>query len=103
MENEMTEIWKVTHYGKEKTVAVHNQEGECIAVCNSSTADNEANALLIASAPEQAETIRKLREKLHQYIDNFDNQLLDNEQVKEWLDDYWIPEVRAILAETEQK
>ena len=50
----------------------------------------------------KVEIIEKLREALRQYIVNFDNEELSDKEVKEWLDDDWIPSVRYLLKETEQ-
>ena len=40
------------------TAVVHAAGGECIAVCSSGSADNHANARLVAAAPELLEALQ---------------------------------------------
>ena len=50
--------WEATFFAK--THAVHAKSGDCVAVCDSATAENEANARLIAAAPELLEALIEL-------------------------------------------
>lgn len=73
-------------------IAVYNHSGESAAL---KSAHNMIGKRLTA----QAEVIRKLKEHLQMYIAHFDNDKESDEDVKEWLDDYWIPDTRILLEE----
>ena len=46
---------------------------------------------------EQAKENAKLRGLLGEYIKNFDDENIENDDLKQWLDDKWIPAVRSAL------
>ena len=68
---------------------VINQMGDTI------TALRTENAALTAR-------VKELEAHLNQYLVQFDDESLTNEQVKHWLDAYWIPTTRRALCEASE-
>ena len=60
-----------------------------------------ASIAQVVAAREQLATLKAERDEamkfLSQYLSNYDDPVLSNEDMKNWLDEYWLPNIRLIV------
>ena len=60
-----------------------------------------ASIAQVVAAQEQLATLKAERDEamkfLSQYLSNYDDPVLSNEDMKNWLDEYWLPNIRLIV------
>ena len=60
-----------------------------------------ASIAQVVAAQEQLATLKAERDEamkfLSQYLSNYDDPVLSNKDMKNWLDEYWLPNIRLIV------
>lgn len=81
---------------------VHVYQGIYCIHCGKQMGFDEDTPINPAQARQKLNCLAKYRGLLEEYIGNFDS-MMDNEALKNWLDDEWIPSVRQALKEESER